>query len=281
MSKAFRYCLHNGILGVGWRVNGLPEIPTWEAYEQMAQAAHADGFQGPRYIRKCIAPNDLIWTRSPAGEYYLAKAKTGWKYWQGQEAIDEDIDIANVFECEFQRIEPASVPGKVVACFRPQRTIQRINDPSACQFSKLLWNTRSGTPSYQVAASGGPSDIFMMFDDKDTEDLVALYLQRKGWVFVPSSRMRDTMGYEYYLVNPSTGETCIVQVKTGFSAIDRNMYSGFTQAVFLFQPNDCYFGSASTNVREIPKEDLIAFFRTDRAWLPETLTLKAELIGFR
>jgi hypothetical protein len=92
-------------------------------------------------------------------------------------------------------------------------------------------------------------DIFMMLDDEETEDLVFLYLQSKGWYVVPHSRKGDSMTFEYLCVNPLNGKIAGTQVKTGNTPLNRDDYYRFREKVFLFQPNDLYLGIGTDNVR--------------------------------
>ncbi len=99
----------------------------------------------------------------------------------------------------------------------------------------------------------------MMLDDEETEDLLFLYLQSEGWYVVPNSRKRDTMRFEYLLVNPETGEKALTQVKTGQVELDRGNYRDRDKKVFLFQSNELYTGSNADNVTCISKKELLDF----------------------
>ena len=59
----------------------------------------------------------------------------------------------------------------------------------------------SGEQVYEVEKSEF-SDIFLMLDDEETEDLLFLYLQSEGWYVVPNSRKGDTMSFEFFVTNP-------------------------------------------------------------------------------
>ena len=86
----------------------------------------------------------------------------------------------------------------------------------------------------------------MLLDSEETEDVVFLYLQSYGWYVVPNSRKKDTMGFEYLLIHPSSYERAWVQVKTGNSTtLNRDDYSYHTHKVFLFQSNENYEGTSS------------------------------------
>ena len=165
--------------------------------------------------------------------------KCGWEYWITEEAIEQDIDIANVVRCIIRPVELDYVPGKVVACFRAPRTIQEIANEEAAAYSRYLWNILSGQQFYKVDTTKF-SDNFMMLDHEETEDLIFVYLQSQGWYVIPNSRKRDTMKFEFLLAHSKSGKKAITQVKTGNSPIDVDAYGHLSNKVFLFQSNGYY-----------------------------------------
>lgn len=219
-----------------------------------------------------------MWTRDPSGHYYLARVLTGWEYFTSEESRRQDIDIANVFRCELKRVEIDEVPGKVVASFRASRTIQEIADEKAQEYSRHLWNVLSSRKIYKINTHKF-SDIFMMLDDEETEDLVFLYLQSKGWFVVPHSRKGDTMTFEYLCVNPENGQVAGTQVKTGNTPLNREDYIHFSHKIFLFQANDIYHGTHSVNIEIIQRNELIDFINRSVSWLPRSLKRKLEIVN--
>jgi len=276
MWETFNYCLCNGILGVGWRLNSIKNTKNWDEYFKEASQLY-DNLSICEYIMKWVKKDDLVWTRDPGGEYYLAKVISGWEYWISQEAIDRDIDIANIFRVEFRKVSIDEVPGKIVASFRAPRTIQKIEDERAIEYSKYLWNILSEERVYQIDKSKF-SDIFMMLDDEETEDLVFLYLQSKGWYVVPNSRKGDTMSFEYLAVNPKTGESALTQVKTGDVPLNRSHYKNYQYKIFLFQSNEKYEGEEIPNVTCLTKKELSDFLDKSINWLPKKFKHKKEMI---
>ena len=93
MVATFQYCLDNGLLGVGWRVKGLANTEDWEVYKLAANQVHGS-IQQPCYIFQNVRPGDLVWTRDPFGQYYLARVIRSWEYWMSPEGQEQDIDIA-------------------------------------------------------------------------------------------------------------------------------------------------------------------------------------------
>lgn len=277
MPTTFNYCLRNGILGVGWRTHSNQNTKNWDEYFSEASQTH-ENLQVCKYIKKWVSEGDLVWTRDATGQYYLARVTSGWEYWISQEANQLDIDIANIFRVVFKSVDIDDVPGKVVACFRATRTIQEVADMKAREYSKHLWNLLSNEQLYQIDKSGF-SDIFMMLDDEETEDLVFLYLQSKGWYVLPNSRKGDTMSFEYLAVNPKTGEKALTQVKTGQSSINRDDYINYPQKIFLFQSNQLYKGKNAQNVLCITRDELLSFLDKSLSWFPKSFQRKVELVN--
>jgi hypothetical protein len=170
------------------------------------------------------------------------------------------------------------VPGKVVACFRARRTIQEIADDKAVEYSKSLWNGISNSNTYKIDRTKF-SDLFMMLDDEETEDLVFLYLQSLGWYVVPNSRKADTMSFEYLAIDPKTGERALTQIKTGNVALNKDDYKRYKYKIFLFQSNELYEGEDAANVNTITREQLTDFLNKSLKWLPTVFKKKSALVS--
>lgn len=276
MENTFKYCLKNHLLGVGWRTETNKNTSVWAEYFDEATKIH-DNLNICKYIKRWVGTNDLVWTRDIGGEYYLARVMSGWEYFVDEEAIGDDIDIANVFRVEFQKVPKDQVPGKVIACFRAPRTIQEIADGRAREYSKHLWNLLSRQKHYEVDNTKF-DDIFMMLDDEETEDLVFLYLQSLGWFIVPNSRKADSMSFEYLAVNPKTGEKALTQVKTGNVNLVKSDFSQYSCKIFLFQSNEQYGGDEEDNVVCIMRDDLKGFLSHSLTWLPAIFKTKWDMV---
>jgi hypothetical protein len=275
MAETFQYCLKHSILGVGWRAPSLTCTKDWDTYTQEADPIHGKG-TGVYYIKKWIQPDDLVWTRDVNGQYYLARVLSGWEYWTTPEAEEQDLDVANIFRCEILPIEIGKVPGKVVACFRPTRSTQEICDSHARVFSQFLWNQSKGIDVYPIDPSLG-SDLFMLLDSEELEDVIFLYLQYKGWFVVPNSRKGDTMSFEYLAVDPKTGRQAVAQVKSGKTPIHQEDYHAYAEDVFLFQAHGHYHGVGKPNITCIAPKEIEDFVAVAYPWLPSCIRLKIDL----
>ena len=275
MKDSFDYCLKNEILGVGWQIDSTKKPASWDAYIQEAEQIY-DNLQVPKYIKKWVSEGDLVWTRDADGTYYLARVKSGGEYWIGADAIEKDIDLANIFRVQFIPVSLDAVPGKIVACFRPSRTIQEVASAPAIEYTKFLWNKLSGRKDYEVNREIA-ADIFEFLDDEETEDVIFLYMQSKGWFIVPNSRKKDTMSYEFYAVNPETGECAVSQVKTGSVSLDQDAYADLRETVFLFQSQENYMGQKHKNVLCLKRSEILDFMNGSYAWLPLWLQQKMNI----
>ena len=145
---SFAYCLQEQVLGVGWQTCSERVITIWDEYEEEALKEH-DDLSRVRYLKDNVQKGDLIWTRCPAGGYYLAKVLSEWEYYTNKQA--RDADIVNVVRCQILKVlHVDAVPGKVVACFRATRAIQRIEGEAISVYSQFLWNQLSGTADYTL-----------------------------------------------------------------------------------------------------------------------------------
>ena len=175
-------------------------------------------------------------------------------------------------------------PVRSLRAFGQGRAIQKIDGidgDKALTYSQHLWNKLSPEQVYEVKQLES-SDIFMMLDDEETEDLFFLYLQSKGWYVVPNSRKGNTMKFEFYIVNPKTNDRAITQVKTGNTVLNIDEYSSLsgTEKVFLFQSNGRYEGVSSDKVICISQKKLLDFLEQSINWLPKVFKIKMEMINW-
>ncbi len=264
---SFAYCLKEGVLGLGWQTDSQNNDASWEEYEAEAIEKYGNNeLSRVRYLKNNLKENDLVWTRDTKGQYYLGKVESEWEYYSNPEA--RDADIVNIVHCKFVEVESVGeVPGKVVASFRPRRTIQAIRDETTSDYSKYLWNKLSKVEFYPLS-NEKYKNIFSCLGSEETEDAVFIYLQVQGWIVIPNSRKADTMSYEFYLVNSKTGEEAIVQVKTGHTALTPKHWESRGKKVFLFQANGNYNGKSCGNVVCIKPKDIELFMYSHKYLLP-------------
>ncbi len=276
---SFQYCWDHHVLGMGWAVDqaGIAQL-AWDDYIAAAEQEYEyRELQNVRYMHNNVEENDLIWTRDTMGRYYLGRVVNPWEYLATPEALQ--ADIVNICHCELVAVPADAVPGKVVASFRPPRTIQAIrNPPWMTTYSQLLWNRITGAQQYAVNHQG-IADIYALLDDLETENAVAIYLQMLGWLYIPGSRRPYTMGYEYILIHRQTFERAVVQVKTGDTTqLNRDDYADFEERVFLFQSYGNYNGAMYNHVECIDPDELQEFLFNNRNILPQSINLWVDFL---
>jgi hypothetical protein len=214
--------------------------------------------------------DDLIWTRDARHQYYLGRITGDWFYDISEQA--SAADMVNVRPCQWYKVGTAeNVPGKLINCFIPGRTIQRVMDETVEQFSLIKFNELSGQPLYPVEPREN-ADIFSLLSSEDCEDALLLYLQfRENYMLIPSSRTVSTMAYEYELVHRETKERAIAQVKNGYIDLNIDEYLGVSEKVYLFTTKGCYVGDASVKVICIDPSDMLAFMLENRVVMPRRI----------
>ena len=277
--KSFAYCLKHRVLGMGWSVEETGKsCLSWDEY--IAAASDKKEYNNVLsvcYLHREVKENGLIWTRDTMGRYYLGRVISPWEYLATPEALQ--ADIVNICRCELVSVHADAVPGKVVASFRGGKTIQAIrNPPMMTTYSQLRWNEISGAQQYAVNHQE-IADIYALLDDQETENAVAIYLQMRGWLYIPGSRQPDTMRYEYILIHRQTFERAVVQVKTGDTTqLNRDDYAGFEERVFLFQSYGNYNGAMYNHVECIDPDELRDFLFNNRNILPQSINLWVDFL---
>lgn len=278
--STFKYCLNNNLLGVGWRIDSdINDNIDWQSYLKQAQEKFSD-LKIVKYLKTNINENDLIWTRDWKGQYYLAKVKSPWEYLISDISLKSDIDIANVVKVDFVKIEIDEVPGKVVACFRARRTLQRIDSNVVEEYSKHMWNIKTKTNHFNINKDLF-KDIFTFLDFEEIEDLIFIYLQTSGYVVIPNSRKADTMSYEFLLINNYSKKRYLIQIKSGNTHLDINNYSDLNENYLLFQPYGFYINDKPmpNNITIIEPKIILDFLKSKTEFLPKLFIEKMKIIG--
>jgi len=276
-----QFCLEKQRMGMGWSVPHQGPLE-WEAYLQLARERYES--KGPKKLTSVkalhnkVAIGDLCWTRDRRGNYYLGVVEGDWFY----EASEENrrYDMVNFRPCRWSSPMPVDrVPGKVVNSFIGARfTLARIKDPSAVNYSQALANVPEvlGTP-YDVSLSS--ARLLDLISWEDCEDLVGIYLQSQGYLLVPSSCKRSTVGYEYLLRHRENDTTAVAQIKKGKIDLNKDRFGVSQQGVdrvFLFTTKGEYVGEGDESVVCLQPEELTAFAQQHPAWMPPRIRLWME-----
>ncbi|TKT94155.1 hypothetical protein [Dyadobacter frigoris] len=274
------HCLGNQIVGIGWPIDNVTESITSEIYETAGKLKYqlntSRGWSNAwNAIFYKMQINDLVWTRTIDGNYFLGRVTSEWRYDFSSDAINNDI--ANVRDCQWVKVGLIDkVPGKVIRSFMPSSTLQRVEGNNTMTYSQQLYNELSNTNFYQLTVSS-EQDIFSLLSPDDCEDVVGLFLQIKhGYLMIPSSCKRDTVGYEYEFIHKTTATKAVAQVKSGNISIDRNDYIGIDAKVFLFATNQKYTGEEYDNITCLNSEELKEFMKEYQSSLPDKVKFWIE-----
>lgn len=278
--NAAEFCISRGLVGIGWNVKQAPVSK--EDYWALGREWYNDAgwTRAVNAMLHHMQIDDLVWTRNCDGLYYLGRITGDWQYC---DTSYKDAGVFNVRPCQWCKAGSVeAVPGKVQNSFRPSATLQQINDVTAAEYSRFLFNKLAGEQVFSVGTLPH-SDIFSFLCPDDVEDIVGIYLQiEKGLVFYPSTCKRDTPRYEYLLVNPRTNSRAYVQVKMGSAAICVGDYERLQGEVFLFSTTETYIGTAGrTDVICLRRKEIEKFLFQHRELMPLRIQRWLEYVSYR
>ena len=128
--RVVKFCRDHSVLGMGWAVDADPdENISWSDYKERAGEMNGN----VRRWKEDVKINDLVWTKTPNKEYYLARVTGEWRYEPAPEFVD--IDMVNIREVEIVSVGNESQVGKVAF---GRLTLSRINGVD--ELSRDLWN---------------------------------------------------------------------------------------------------------------------------------------------
>lgn len=272
-TKPRQFCITNNLVGMGWQVDAEDPLD-WADY--LKKAGDKYGRKGRRRFASVIRfhdkmnVGDLCWTRDKAGNYYLGIIESDWFYAGAEE--NRLHDMVNLRRCRWSKaMSVDQVPGKVINSFVGQRpTLQSIKETSAKAYTLALAN-QPGILNTDYPVSMQSATLMDLISFDDCEDLVGIYLQSLGYLLVPSSCKKGTVGYEYLLQHRDSGSTAVAQVKKG--SIDLYLHKFSPQKlvvdhVFLFTTQGHYLGERDDGVTCLQAETLTNFAYEHPHWMP-------------
>ncbi|MDR2088168.1 MAG: hypothetical protein LBP73_02315 [Clostridiales Family XIII bacterium] len=265
--------MNNEIIGVGWMKIRTKE-DRYDMIRTEAQAFYANGTKGAiRAVNamRQMQTRDLIWTRLD-GVYYLCKV--GEKLWKDRviTAEHERLDLCNFVSAKWLKIGTEDeVPGKAIASFRARGSVQRVRDIE--EISKRVWNAKWGNKDYETVQMS-IRDIWGMLSADETESLVLLYLQNKGYYIYATTLKRDTSEIECVMVKNDGSHLLFPQIKTGNTGLSGNDYNKFTEdgnRVLLFATSENYDKNTNPLIEYLTKHEMGKFVLGRREILPKSV----------
>lgn len=260
--ELMRWCVERGWAGVGWGLwDRSLDRCAWEQY-----LARATGDVGSVRRLHDLRDGTLIWTRERSGTYWLGEVTGPWEYHDDDDA--QRLDLFNVRPATWWRVgTEEAVPGRVVNAFRPARTLQRIGDKAAREYSNRLYGQYRGA-SETIESVDPRLVVKSLIGAADLEDLVAVYLQ-DHYDFLLVSRNRSTPGYEYDLRHREDGHRAVCTVKSGDTHVNLDLLPSASVAVsFAYAVSGQYDGAGPESLTRITTDELADFLMNRRAVLP-------------
>lgn len=212
------YARRKGVVGVGW---GHPSIRDGAQLEEVIAtiSKYPDWLPaGPQVVRRLkdqVADGDLVWTRDKSGAYWLGKIKGPWRYDGSAEATKWDLN--NVRPCQWVEasFRDFEVPGAVVRSFvGAAAALRRVVGEGAARVTSMMFERETNPRATSFLLQ--PDDVITdLLDPTDVEDIALIFLQAKGWLLMPSSRMGDTPLYEAAFRHQDDGRIAVISVKSG------------------------------------------------------------------
>lgn len=274
--EAKRYARKASIVGVGWGISGAKDGPSLLDVLAAVMVEWPDGKTGRDTIARLanqVEGGDLMWTRDTLGRFWLGQVTGPWRYDRSPGAVR--FHLYNVRPCHWldTSFRDFEVPGAVVRSFtRRALTLARIGDhPVAIRVSEWMW-AKGTDPNAVIPPISAEQAMTDLLDPTDVEDVVLLYLQHKGWLLLPSTRMHDTPMYEAALRHRDTGQVAVVSVKSGSSnpvEIPELAEAAGSAQAYAYSTHGTYSAPPSEHgVIEIQRSELVSFMAAHAELLP-------------
>jgi hypothetical protein len=219
---------------------------------------------------------DLVWNRDSSGAYWLGRIAGPWRFDGSPEASKWDLN--NLRDCEWlpRSYRDWEVPGAVVRSFTGRASsFCRVapGERGGWRVTKLIWK-QAKAPTLTPPTFDPEEIITDLLDATDAEDIALLYLQSRGWLLLPSSRMNDTPLYEAALRHIDDGRLAVVAVKSGgqnavpvSEVVDA--VSGRGAQVFVFSTHESFAGDPEElGATKISRAEIAEFLSSSPKLLP-------------
>lgn len=280
-----QHCLDNELVGIGWRIDHLPDGTSLEEVCTWIENRDGWGRTSAQIVRRFGADarvGDFVWTRDTAGRYLLGKIAGEYRY-DGSGAAKK-VDVHQVRDVEWapRALNDLEVPGGVIRRFiGVGQSFSRVHDAPAQLLTPYLWAKLNGErlPDIDVTVK---EVLTSHLDPYDVEDLVYVWLQvARNYVALPRARQRDTPAYEWTMIHRESRRKGIVQIKTGNDIVDLQALADARADdmtdTYAFATCESYLGSHDLVTEIIKGEDLLKFVADETDLLPLRVRTMFEL----
>ena len=287
-------CKGTSIIAVGWHHAYHDHHPkSLERAKELVRGQWGTWPHQLKYLLEKVVPKDHVWVHQN-GRYYLCEVKDDQVLY-GRDIDDNfcTFDLGHARRAVWVEVPDKFVSGRIQRGTIAQRTIQRIHlscrerEVNQYIFDNLHnnpgWNPEIDEEKLKRSLSNiGYSDLFSLMTSDDVEDVVAAYLQNKGWILIKSTCFRSKPTFEFAM-RDTKGRSARVQVKSGKRQLPPGKYKQFADdqnLIFLFSTHieDPYPDEGVHNVFAIEHSELVAWIKNN-LWAI-TLPMKMRLWMF-
>ncbi len=283
------YCRQAGVVGIGWGRWTLKAPDGAPLEDVLAEIGEIEGWKPGGHTVRRLAQDakygDLVWNRDSSGAYWLGRITGPWRFDASPEASKWDLN--NVRDCEWltQSYRDWEVPGAVVRSFTGRASsFSRVapDERGGWRVTELIWE-QTKDPTATPPGFDPEEIIRDILDPTDAEDIALLYLQARGWLLLPSSRMHDTPLYEAALKYIDDGRLAVLAVKSGAkNAVPVSdvvgAVSGRGAQVFVFSTHERFAGDPEElGASKISRADIAEFMSARPELLPPRIAYWIDL----
>jgi hypothetical protein len=272
-AAARQFAIDHGVVGAGWglRADPCPIPDCWPDIDLYLSYARAD-YPGDNAMEGAVAGfggsihiDDYCWMYAThTGEYWCGRITGGFEYRSAPDFARHDLHVTR--PCVWVPAGTADgVPGVVRRAFAgPFGTFSELVTDKATilETSNFLHGIQQRRQNANLFAVASPEDL---------EDLVALYLQERGWLVYPSTAKASMASYEWVVVHRATGGRAGVQVKSGATrSLHQDVADDFDD-FFVLMANPTATVTGSPKIRRLIPADIERFARSHHSLLPKRL----------
>ncbi|HKO38419.1 MAG TPA: hypothetical protein VJU14_08630 [Solirubrobacterales bacterium] len=274
----------DGIVGIGWGIEGLPDGATLDDVLAAIDAEPdwtKDAVHTVRRFGEAAQIGDYIWTRDLHGRFRLGRITGPYRYENTE--LAKRTDTHQVRDCEWadQPLSDLEVPGAVIRGFVGTSTsFSRMWDEGARTYTAWLWEKLQGRDPAPLSFTH--LEVLRQLEPYDLEDLVYTWMQvAEDYLALPKARRTDTPAYEWTMLNRKTFMPAIVQVKSGDQAVDLEALAAAAPdaetVLFACSASGQFKGNPPREVRCVYPDALVAFVREHERLLPPRVRTWFEL----